>query len=224
MTAREVDFESINVAADPVGLEALQSLGFRRVPVVAKGDNAVHGVDLTQVALLLGDAYDTQPVLQPRALIERYILVLRAFERFAAQVPRAALLDKLPNRDRTYLSLMNHLVEVAAGFVAIARGADFTDAVSRAVPEVDLNVEPLVERSAGITRDLAVLTVDYGRIVHTYFGPQSLHAVLERCTWHTTQHVRQLMMVLGTLGVAPDGPLTDADLADLPLPAQVWDS
>jgi hypothetical protein len=31
------------------------------------------------------------------------------------------------------------------------------------------------------------------------------------------------MMVLENLGIAPDEPLTPADLAGLPLPDQVWD-
>ena len=57
----------------------------------------------------------------------------------------------------------------------------------------------------------------------TYYGPQTLHQVLERTAWHSAQHARQLMMVLGTLGIEPEGPLGEADLAGLPLPELVWD-
>jgi len=57
----------------------------------------------------------------------------------------------------------------------------------------------------------------------TYFGRQSVHDVLERTTWHSAQHVRQLLLVLDTLGIAPDGPLTPEDLAGLPLPEKVWE-
>jgi hypothetical protein len=60
-------------------------------------------------------------------------------------------------------------------------------------------------------------------VVKTYWGPQSLHEVLERTTWHSCQHVRQVMMILETLGIPPDHPLTQADLAGLPLPEKVWD-
>ncbi len=59
--------------------------------------------------------------------------------------------------------------------------------------------------------------------VRTYYGNQTLQQALERTTWHSAQHVRQLKMVLDGLGIAPDGPLTDADLAGLPLPEKVWD-
>ena len=57
----------------------------------------------------------------------------------------------------------------------------------------------------------------------TYYGEQPLHEVLERTTWHAAQHVRQVMMVLDSLDITPDRPLTAADLAGLPLPEQVWD-
>jgi len=60
--------------------------------------------------------------------------------------------------------------------------------------------------------------------VDTWYGPQTLHAVLERCTWHSAQHARQLMMVLASLGIPAEDPLTTDDLAGLPLPAEVWDS
>jgi hypothetical protein len=58
----------------------------------------------------------------------------------------------------------------------------------------------------------------------TYWGDQPLHLVLERTTWHSAQHARQLMVVIESLGLAIDGPLTAADLAGLPLPASAWDA
>jgi hypothetical protein len=57
----------------------------------------------------------------------------------------------------------------------------------------------------------------------TYFGRHSMHVVLERTTWHPTQHTRQLMLILDTLNIEPDVRLTAADLAGLPLPDKAWD-
>ena len=31
------------------------------------------------------------------------------------------------------------------------------------------------------------------------------------------------MMILGMLGIEPDGPLTEADFDGLPMPKEVWD-
>jgi len=46
---------------------------------------------------------------------------------------------------------------------------------------------------------------------------------LERATWHSGQHVRQWIMLLGMVGVTPDRPLTAEDYAGLPLPMNAWD-
>ena len=37
------------------------------------------------------------------------------------------------------------------------------------------------------------------------------------------QHVRQLMAILERLNIAPDTPVTDKDLAGLPMPKGVWE-
>src|SRR5438477_308254 len=59
--------------------------------------------------------------------------------------------------------------------------------------------------------------------VETYYGDQLLHHVMERCTWHSAQHARQIMALLERFGIAPDGPLTAADYAGLPMPAALWE-
>ena len=46
---------------------------------------------------------------------------------------------------------------------------------------------------------------------------------MERCTWHSAQHARQIMALLERFGIAPDGPLTAADYAGLPMPAALWE-
>jgi hypothetical protein len=61
------------------------------------------------------------------------------------------------------------------------------------------------------------------KIVPTYYGERPMHEVMERATWHSGQHVRQLMMLLESHGIAPDQPLTPADFAGLPMPEKVWD-
>jgi hypothetical protein len=50
-----------------------------------------------------------------------------------------------------------------------------------------------------------------------------MHQLFERSTWHSAQHVRQLIAVLERFGIEPDGKLTSDDLAGLPLPERIWD-
>ena len=61
------------------------------------------------------------------------------------------------------------------------------------------------------------------RRLQTYYGPQSLHELMERTTWHSGQHVRQYMMLLEKEGVTHHRPLVAADFAKLPMPQNVWD-
>jgi hypothetical protein len=59
--------------------------------------------------------------------------------------------------------------------------------------------------------------------VQTYYGPQTLHELMERTTWHCGQHVRQWLMLLDNNGITPAATLTPTAFADLPMPASVWD-
>ncbi len=60
-------------------------------------------------------------------------------------------------------------------------------------------------------------------VMDTYFGRHSMHEVLERTAWHSAQHARQLMLILDSLGIEPNGRLSTAELAGLPLPEKAWD-
>lgn len=202
----------------------LRSLGADAVPVVADGTRWVPGVDLAQVAKLLGVDYEATPALSPDVLIDRLRHALATSTRLTAQFPAANLDDKLPNRDRTILALANHIVEIAAGYGKVAAGADFDHVVSAAIPDVEVGREALAARSdavvAALVGESALSPADE---VGTFFGPSTLHAVLERCTWHVVQHVRQQAMLLEGLGIAPDEPLGSEDFDGLPLPSSVWD-
>jgi hypothetical protein len=61
------------------------------------------------------------------------------------------------------------------------------------------------------------------KALQTYYGPQSLHELMERTTWHSGQHVRQYMMLLEKEGVGHHQPLVSSDFAKLPMPQNVWD-
>ncbi len=167
-------------------------------------------------------------MLDAVGLVERYERVLAAAPRFLRQIPAEHLNDNLPHRDRSYLALGNHLVQIAADFMDVAHGADFTGPLAASVPAIDLGVAALEDKSCHVGQALRhwlgeASEARLQRTVVTYFGEQTLHQVLERCVWHSAQHARQLMMVLELLGIPADDPLTEADFAGLPMPAGVWD-
>lgn len=156
-------------------------------------------------------------------LIERLGIVLATSSRLTGQFPVERLTDKLPNRDRTVLALANHIVEIAAGYLLVETGHPFDAAVAGAIPNRELDTGNLASRSSSVGTRLAVLRPAPTREVDTLHGTSNRHRVLERCTWHAAQHVRQLAFMLERLGIEPDRPLTSADLEGLPVPASVWD-
>jgi hypothetical protein len=66
-------------------------------------------------------------------------------------------------------------------------------------------------------------TADFSRKARVNYGDVTVHEYLERTTWHSGQHVRQLVMVLGLLQIEPNGPPTAKTFAGLPMPDKVWD-
>ena len=144
------------------------------------------------------------------------------------QIPTDKLALTLPGRDRSYLALANHIFEIANGFTEIANGAAFKGRIAAAQPEKNRSPEELARYGQGIIRALDLWFSDWPdkdcvADVETFYGTQSLHAVLERCTWHAAQHVRQIMMVLDLLDIPAKALLRPEDLRGLPLPKQVWD-
>ena len=61
------------------------------------------------------------------------------------------------------------------------------------------------------------------RTTATYYGMRTLGYLLERCTWHSAQHTRQLLALLDRWHTQPRISLESGDLEGLPLPVGVWE-
>lgn len=226
---RGVAFESCDVANDVDAAASLRALGLRSVPVVALAKEAggakgfAFGVDLRAVAELVGVPFQASPALPVEELKQRLRAALEIATRLASEFPPERLQDKLPRRNRTCLGLANHVVEIAVVFLRVCAGASFDVVASAAVPKTELSVADLRVRSKTVALQLEEVEVQGSRVVETFFGPQPLHLVLERCAWHTMQHARQLEMMLARTSAEPSEPIPSQLLADLPLPQAVWD-
>ena len=194
------------------------------MPAVAKAGSCIPGADLDRVAEFLGVAVEHRPALPVDVLIDRLCRVLATAARLIDQFPGERLADKLPNRDRTVLALANHIVEIAHGYLLVEAGRGFDEAVAGAIPVRELDRDALRERSDAVVASLGNARPDAERGVEAFFGPTSLHRVLERCAWHAAQHTRQLAFLLRRLGIEPEAPLTATDLDGLPVPEAVWDA
>ena len=219
----------MNVQDDPAAMAALRALGARSVPVVARGDRFVFAQLLNEVTEFLEIETAAGPELSAATLAERLDLVLETAARLIGQFPEARLGDKLLNRDRSYRVLCNHVFRITEAFLETMAGTALTHEMLTAEPGPEVEgVADITGYGAGVRARLqawweACEDREGRRPVETYFGRQTMHEVLERTTWHTAQHVRQLAMALEMMAIEADRPLDGEALAGLPLPEAVWD-
>lgn len=212
-------------------MDALLRLGVRSVPVVAVGEKFVFAQSLADVAELIGIAYDATPNLSPDDLVQRLDTVLAAAARLVRQIPAEKLPEDVRGRKRSLRQLSYHVFCIAEAFLKVTIEAGETlelDHINATVPDDMQTTDQIADYGDGVRRRLAAwwdgeTDRACARTVPVYWGEQPLHHVLERTTWHPAQHVRQIAALLDEAGIVPDGPLSTADLADLPLPEQVWD-
>ncbi len=215
---------------DAAGRAELQRLGARSIPVLSRGDEFVFAQNIAQVVEFLKLNEKAGPVLSPAQLVERMTRFIDAAVAIVPLMPDEKLDTDVPNRPRAYRVLAHHMFRIPESFVEIAGGAFFGDklpteirdkadmASTGALAAYGRQVRGKVDAWWGQTPDRSAQ-----QTVQTYYGPQKLHEVLERSTWHIGQHTRQWMMLLDMAGVTFERPLGDADFADLPMPKQVWD-
>jgi hypothetical protein len=204
-------------------------LGARSVPILSRGDEFVFAQNIAQVVAFLKLDEDAGPVLSPSELVERLDRFLGAAVRLVPQMPDDRLATLVPNRPRSYRVLAHHIFRIAEAFLEVADGALLTVELTVVPSPEDTQTSAAIaaygegvrERLVGWWR--ANPDKSGRQTVATYYGPQLLHELLERTTWHSGQHVRQWIMLLGMAGIVPDRPLGDADFAQLPMPTSVWD-
>lgn len=226
----DVEYESINVSARPEAMDELRALGVRSVPVVARGREYVFAQELADVSQFIGRKVDFERLPAP-ALVDKWLNVLAAGQRCIAQLPAARLGERATEgRDRSIRDLAYHVYQIPDAFLqAVNDGHPDLAAVYNEAPPASVRTTADIRAyGARITKRLAgwwsaQADKSCGGTLKTYYGEQPLHHVLERGTWHSAQHVRQIIAVLERFGIAPERPLTAQDYAGLPMPEGLWE-
>ncbi len=217
----------MNVLEDPGALAELERLGARSIPVLSRGDKFTFGQSLPQIIEFLGLDEKGGPALSPAELHARLDKFMTAALELLPLMPHDRLATHVPGRPRSYRALGFHLFRVVGAFLDASDGTTLDQASFREEPAADADTDALVAYGTGVRRRFRDWWVAgdtaAARTLGTYYGPQSLHELMERTTWHAGQHVRQWMMLLEREGVAHHRPLVDADFARLPMPQNVWD-
>ncbi len=219
----------MDVINTPGGMDQLKKLNVRRVPVVVVGDRYVFAQDLKAVAEFLGIPFDRE-ALPPEQLVAKYLEILAAAQRMIPQIPADKMDERvIPNRPRTLRPFGYHIFRVAETFLMTYDGAELTETLAQAEPVGGLgsaaDIVTYGREVRGRLADWWQTSTDKActKPVRTYYGDQPAHQVLERCTWHSAQHVRQLVAVLERFGITPDNPPSAELLAGLPLPEGLWE-
>lgn len=231
LTRHNVDYESINVHGNEAGMEELRKLGARSVPIVSRGDQFVFAQTLTDVIKFLDLKIKQQDELSPEQLMQKMDLVLTSAARYIRQIPNEELEKPFRNRNRPKRVLGHHIFRIVEGFLESMKDGkiltydrimeDATPATVRTSEDIARYGESVLARAKEWWRNYPDKTCRAP--METYFGSHPVHVVLERTVWHPAQHTRQLMLILESLNIKVDRPLTAADLAGLPLPEKAWD-
>lgn len=214
---------------DPEGVAELRRLGARSIPVLSRHDDWVFAQNIAHVVKFLGLNEAAGPVLTPDALLKRVSLFVDTATKIVPQMPDALLTKEVPNRPRSYRVLGHHIFRIPEVLLLTADGATLTyESLMPGVPEALQTSADIGRYGETILAGLADWWVNRAdrtgkQVVHTYYGDQMLHEVLERTTWHCGQHVRQWFMLLDMAGITPVTTLDASAFKDLPMPSSVWD-
>ncbi len=205
----------------------LQRLGVRSVPVLSRGDKFTFGQSTKQIVDFLGLNEKSGPELSTDELAARVDKFMSAALELIPLMPYDRLDTHVPGRPRSYRTLAFHLFRVVDAFLGANQGVTLVQAAFREEPAPDADTAALVAYGTEVRQRFrdwwAKGDTASGKTLQTYYGPQSLHELMERTTWHSGQHVRQYMMLLEREGVSHHRPLVEADFAKLPMPQNVWD-
>ena len=221
----------IDVLNDAGGRELLlNKYGLRKVPVLAKGDKFAFGQMLDPFAKFAGLPMPGADGLTPEQLYKKYEMVFAAGQRYARQFPAERFRERvIPHREREIRTLCFHVFRIGEAFLETWNGAEYSAKIAdNEPPDAMQTGEDIARYGAGVWKQYEAwwrVLEDraLSRALKTYYGDTMAHKVFERVTWHSAQHCRQLIAVLERMGIQPDGPLTSADLAGLPLPERLWE-
>jgi len=221
----------VDVLNDAGGKELLLSkYGLRKVPVLAKGDKYAFGQMLDPFAKFAGLAMPGADRLSPEQLYQKYGMIFAAAQRFARQFPAERFRERvIPHRERVIRTLCYHVFRIGESFLETWNGAEYSVKIADNEPPDSLQTgDDIAGYGASVWKRFEAWwrgldDRSLAREVKTYYGDVSAHQLLERCTWHSAQHCRQLVAVLERMGIQADRPLTPEDLKGLPLPERLWE-
>ena len=200
--------------------------------MLARGSEYIFCQNLQDVAEFVGLTGTGHTPLRSDILMRKWAAVLRAACRYVRQVPGERWAERaIATRDRSIRLLCHHIFRIGEAFLEVAiDGVEYKEQLANVPPgdgvylsggEIAAYGESIIQRLEQWWNALHDKSCQ--NKVRTFYGEQPAHLLLERSTWHSAQHTRQMIAVLERLNIDPDGRLTEDDYAGLPLPERLWD-
>ncbi len=233
LRSRGVDYISVNIAEEPERMDAtVARFGLKTLPLGVKGDRCIAAANLVDLASLIGkgEVVDETPVMSPKELVDRTDAFLAAAQRYAHQFPAGSEGVIVPYRGWDHRRMLHHVFFIVQAFVWQVQEHGMPVAVAYEMPVPD-DIASYADMAAYGDEMRAVLQAwwastdraDMAKTFTTRAGTKNVHQLLERACWHIGQHTRQVEHTLREQdGIAPNGPITEAMLDQLPLPKNVW--
>lgn len=222
-----VEFASVNILEQAGSMDELLARGIRSVPVLLRGEEMIFAQSLEDVARFVGRERVANR-LPPAELMSRWLYFLDTGMDLIRRIPPARLdVRPVPNRDRSVCALAYHIYQIPNGFLeTVLNGLEDSRELTNARRDDLRTIDDLLAYAGDVVPRLRHwgrdLPDDAGaRRIKTYYGLQPLHQILERGTWHSAQHTRQLAATLDRLG-APHAPIAASAYTGLPMPETLW--
>lgn len=209
-------------------MDQLRSLNQLRVPVVTVDGRSAYAGDLDEIADFLGIARTGHRMLSPQQLAEKYDAILMAAQRYLRSFPPHWLGMTVPRREkRDMRELGYHVFAIADDLIAVKDGDDYRQGTGP-VPERIRSVDDIVAYGEDVRVRLGHWISHrppefWSRTRTTSYGAFPMHKYLERATWHSGQHVRQIVEMLHLAGIDMRATLSTEMFAGLPMPQNLWE-
>ena len=188
----------------------------------------MHAGSLEHVSEFLGVEGSAHRALPPSELVEKLDAILAAAQRYLRAFPPEQISATVPRREqRDMRHLGYHVFAIVDDLINIKEGAPYIQG-NGPVPDSIRSFDDIVAYGDGVRGKLrawyAVQPRELWATVRTTtYGAFTMHWYMERATWHTAQHSRQLVEMLRSAGIDAPDVLSATFFSGLPMPQAVWD-